>query len=64
MSQQSGNYKLFWGMLLMLLTPVFIFVKPTGGSAILRDVVLLIWWALIIWLLITGRKKSNQTGSK
>jgi hypothetical protein len=35
----------------------FYLCETNKWIAILRDVVLLIWWALIIWLLITGRKK-------
>jgi len=60
MSEQKGNTKLFFGLLLFILTPLFLFVKPTTEGAILRDLVLLIWWAFIFWLLVTGRKESQQ----
>jgi hypothetical protein len=60
MTQQKENTKLFFGMLLLFLTPVFLFVKPTTESAVFRDLALLIWWAFILWLLVTGRKESKQ----
>jgi hypothetical protein len=55
---------MFWGMLLLILTPVFLFVKPTTGWAIVRDLVLVIWWAFVIWLLVTGLKESKPTNPK
>jgi hypothetical protein len=64
MNQQRSNYKMFWGMLLLILTPVFLFVKPTTGWAIVRDLVLVIWWAFVIWLLVTGLKESKPTNPK
>jgi hypothetical protein len=51
--------KLFWGILLLILTPVFLFVKPLGKTAILRDLLLVVWWAFVLWLLITGMKESK-----
>jgi len=60
----GSNVKLFWGLLLLILTPVFLFVKPTSKTAILRDLLLVIWWAFVFWLLITGKKESKPTNSK
>ena len=56
--------KIFWGALLMMLTPVFLFVRPVTKAAVLRDVLLVIWWAFIAWLLITGKKESTPSDSK
>jgi hypothetical protein len=56
--------KTFWGILLLILTPVFLFVRPVSNAAILRDLVLVIWWAFIFWLLVTGKKESKPTDSK
>jgi hypothetical protein len=55
---------MFWGMLLLILTPLFLFVKPTTGWAIIRDLLLLIWWAFVLWLIRSGLKASNPTNSK
>jgi hypothetical protein len=33
-------------------------------SAVVRDLLLVIWWAFILWLLITGKKESRPTDSK
>jgi hypothetical protein len=56
--------KIFWGILLLFLTPVFLFVKPVTKAAAVRDLLLVIWWAFIAWLLITGRNESRSTDSK
>jgi hypothetical protein len=56
--------KLFWGILLLFLTPVLLFVKPVTKAAVLRDLLLVIWWAFIFWLLITGKKESRGAASK
>jgi cobalamin biosynthesis protein CobD/CbiB len=63
-NQQRTNAKLFWGLLLLILTPVFLFVKPVTKEAVLRDVLLVLWWAFILWLLVTGKKESQGTDSK
>jgi hypothetical protein len=56
--------KVVVGILLLILTPVFLFVKPTIGGAIIRDLMLLMWWAFILWLLVTGFKEPKPTDSK
>lgn len=56
--------KMFWGLLLLFLTPVFLFVKPVTKEAVLRDALLVIWWAFIFWLLITGKRESKPTDSQ
>ena len=53
---QRASVKLFWGILLLFLTPVFLFVKPVTSAAVLRDLLLVIWWAFIFWLLLPVRK--------
>jgi cobalamin biosynthesis protein CobD/CbiB len=63
-NQARSNVKLFWGILLLILTPVFLFVEPISKTAILRDLLLVIWWAFVLWLLITGTKESKPTNSK
>ena len=64
MNQQSASVKIFWGILLLFLTPVFLFVRPITKTAVVRDLLLVIWWAFILWLLITGKKESRPTDSK
>ena len=67
MDQKKGTGKLgklAFGVLLLFLTPVLLFVKPTTEWAIFRDVALLIWWAFIVWLLVTGVKESKARNSK
>jgi len=63
-NQQSASVKIFWGILLLFLTPVFLFVRPITKTAVVRDLLLVIWWAFILWLLITGKKESRPTDSK
>jgi cobalamin biosynthesis protein CobD/CbiB len=58
MNQQRVSVKLLWGVLLMILTPVLLFVRPVTKAAVLRDLLLVIWWAFILWLLVTGRRES------
>jgi hypothetical protein len=53
--------KVVVGILLLILTPVGLFVKPATGNAIVRDLVLVIWWAFVIWLLVTGFKEPKPT---
>jgi len=62
--QQRAKVKIFWGILLLILTPVFLFVRPVTKAAVLRDLLLMIWWAFILWLLVTGKKESRPTDSK
>jgi hypothetical protein len=50
---------MFWGILLLFLTPAFLFVSPVTKAAVLRDVLLVFWWAFILWLLITGVRESK-----
>jgi hypothetical protein len=52
------------GILLLILTPVGLFVKPASGGAVIRDLVLVAWWAFVIWLLVTGFKEPKPTDSK
>jgi uncharacterized membrane protein len=63
-NEQRPRVKMFWGILLLILTPVFLFVRPISKAAALRDLLLVIWWAFILWLLITGMKESRPTDSK
>jgi hypothetical protein len=63
-NQRRASVKLFWGVLLLFLTPVLLFVKPVTKEAVLRDVLLLIWWGFILWLLVTGKKESKPADSK
>ena len=53
--------KVVVGILLLILTPVSLFVKPATGNAVVRDLALLIWWAFVIWLLVTGFKEPKPT---
>jgi hypothetical protein len=52
--------KVVVGILLLILTPVGLFVKPATGNAIVCDLVLVIWWAFVIWLLVTGFKEPKS----
>jgi hypothetical protein len=56
--------KVFWGIPLLFLTPVFLFVRPGTKAAVVRDLLLAAWWAFILWLLMTGKKESRPTDSK
>ena len=63
-NQRRTSLKMGWGILLLILTPVFLFVRPITIAAFLRDLLLMLWWAFILWLLITGMRESRRTGSK
>jgi hypothetical protein len=63
-NQKRAKAKMFSGILLLILTPVFLFVMPVSRAAVLRDLVLVIWWAFIVWLLVSGMKESRPTDSK
>jgi len=63
-NQQECKREDFLGILLLFLTPVFLFVRPITKTAVVRDLLLVIWWAFILWLLITGKKESRPTDSK
>jgi len=64
MNSQRLNWKLVLGTLLLIFTPVLLFVKPATEGAIVRDLVLVIWWAFILWLLVSGLKAASPTKSK
>lgn len=64
MSQQKVRSKLIRGIILLILTPALLLVKPVSKAAILRDLALAIWWAFISWLLVTGFKESKPADSK
>ena len=63
-NEKKARPKVLVGILLLILTPVFLFVKPITGWAIIRDLMPLSWWAFIFWLLTTGLKESKPTDSK
>jgi hypothetical protein len=63
-NEKKARPKVLLGILLLILTPVFLFVKPTTGWGIIRDLMLLIWWSFIFWLLVTGLKEPKPTDSK
>jgi hypothetical protein len=63
-NQRRTSVKMVWGILLLILTPVFLFVRPVTKAAVFRDLLLVFWWAFILWLLITGMKESRPTDSK
>ena len=52
------------GIMLLILTPGCLFVRPVTNSAVLRDLMLVIWGAFILWLVVTGMKESKPTDSK
>ena len=56
-NEKRARPKVVVGIILLVLTPLGLFVKPATGNAIVRDVVLVIWWAFVIWLLVTGFKE-------
>jgi len=60
-SEKRARPKVVVGILLLILTPVGLFVKPTTGNAMVRDLALVIWWAFVIWLLVTGFKEPKPT---
>jgi hypothetical protein len=53
--------KVVVGIILLFLTPLGLFVKPATGTAIVRDLALVIWWAFVFWLLVTGFKEPKPT---
>jgi hypothetical protein len=61
--QQPSKAKFVLGLALLLLTPLSLFVRPVTIAAVLRDFLLVIWWAFIVWLLVTGMKESESTDS-
>jgi len=63
-NQRRTSVKMVWGILLLILTPVFLFVRPVTKAAVLRDLLLVFWWAFVLWLLITGMRESRPTDSK
>jgi hypothetical protein len=64
MNQRRTSVKTVWGIVLLILTPVFLFVRPVTKAAVLRDLLLVFWWAFVLWLLITGMRESRPTDSK
>jgi uncharacterized membrane protein YhaH (DUF805 family) len=64
MNQRGFRPKVVWGIILLIFTPLFLFIKPISTAAVLRDLGLAIWWAFIVWLLVTGFRESKPTDSK
>lgn len=63
-NSQKYNWKIVLGTLLLVFTPVFLFVKPVTERAILRDLVLVIWWSFVLWLIVSGLKATIPKDSK
>jgi hypothetical protein len=63
-NSQRETWKIFLGTMLLILTPLRLFVKPATEGAILRDLLVVIWWAFVLWLLVSGLKGSQRTNSK
>ncbi len=64
LNQRRIGVKMFWGILLLFLTPVLLFVKPVTKAAVLRDLMLVFWWVFVVWLLVTGMRDSRRSDSK
>lgn len=64
MDRRGTSGKMVWGILLLIVTPVSLFVRPVTGVDVLRDLLLVFWWAFIFWLLSTGLRESRRTDSK
>jgi predicted permease len=63
MSAQGVRWKIVSGIVLLIATPVLLFEKPVSKPAIVPDIALVIWWAFIIWLLVTGFREPRPTDS-
>ena len=63
-NNKRARPKVVVGVILLILTPVGLFVKPATGNAIVRDLLVVIWWAFVIWLLVTGFKEPKPTDPK
>jgi hypothetical protein len=61
---QRETWKIVIGAILLILTPLSLFVKPTTVEGALRDLVLVIWWAFVLWLLRSGFRGSDPASSK
>ena len=64
MNSQRFNWKIVLGTLLLIFTPVLLFVEPLTEQTMLRDLVLVIWWAFVLWLIVSGIKASKPKKSK
>ena len=64
MNERRFNSKLVIGTLLLIFTPVSLFVKPGTEEAILVDLALVLWWVFVFWLIRSGVKESKSANSK
>jgi len=63
-NSQTYNWKIVLGAFLLIFTPLRLFVMPVTERAILRDLALVMWWAFVLWLLVSGRRATIPKKSK
>ena len=57
MNPHGETWKVVLGVILVIVTPLRLFVKPSGPESLLRDLALLLWWVFLLWLIVSGRKR-------
>jgi len=63
-NQQRANVKDVPGDSASVPDPGVFVCKTCNQAAVLRDLLLVIWWAFILWLLVTGKKESSRSDSQ
>jgi hypothetical protein len=61
---KRATWKIVLGTVLLIITPFSLFVKPITRDAIIRDLLLAIWWAFVFWLLASGFKTYRPKNSE
>ena len=53
-ARQRTTWRIVLGVVLLIATPLRLFTVPNTAEHIGYDLVLVVWWVFVIWLLISG----------
>jgi hypothetical protein len=52
--RQRTTWKIVLGVVFLIATPLRIFTVPNSAERVGYDLVLVVWWVFVAWLLVSG----------
>lgn len=57
---KNADWKFILGLVLLIVSPIWIFKMPNTAEHIKIDVVAAVWWIFILWLLWAGKRDTRS----
>ena len=57
---KNADWKFILGLVLLIVTPIWIFKMPNTAEHIEIDVIAALWWIFILWLLWVGKRDTRS----